>query len=57
MEVHHTLILGAHGDLSGGWFLLTRTWIHVSNTMVAIIGAKPKMKEVLAFMSTGIYDS
>nr|GEU85019.1 hypothetical protein [Tanacetum cinerariifolium] len=52
MGVHHTLILGARGDLLGGWALLTLTWIHVLNTMVGIIGARPKMKEVLAFTST-----
>ncbi|GJZ42104.1 hypothetical protein Tco_0588990, partial [Tanacetum coccineum] len=28
MGVHHTLILGARGDLLGEWFLLTVTWIH-----------------------------
>lgn len=46
-------ILDDHGDLLEGWFLHTRTWMHVSEIMVGIIGESLRTRGVLAFMSTG----
>ena len=46
-------ILDDHGDPLEGWFLHTHGWMLASNMWVGIIGARPRMREVLAFMSTG----
>ena len=56
MARHHMHILVGHGDLLEGWFLHSLTWISASDLKVGIIGARLRMKELLAFMSTGIYD-
>ena len=53
--MRHMHIWVGHGDLSGEWCLHTLIWINVLDMMVGTIGAIVKMKEVLAFMSTGIY--
>ena len=44
-----------HGDRLGGWCLRTLTWMGVSEMMVGITGETLRMREVLAFMSTGTY--
>ena len=41
------------GDRSGGWYLHTLIWMRVSETLVGITGETQRMREVLAFMSTG----
>lgn len=46
-------ILDAHGGLSEGWFTPIVIWITVLNMTVGITGARQKMRELLASMSTG----
>lgn len=41
------------GDRSGEWSLHTLTWMRVSETLAGITGETQRMREVLAFMSTG----
>lgn len=52
MEGHNTRILDGHGDLLGGWFLLTHIWMLALRTLVGIIGERLRTKDVLAFTST-----
>lgn len=42
-----------HGGHLEGWFLHTHTWMDASNLWGGIIGANPRTREALAFMSTG----
>lgn len=50
-----THILGGLGDHLEGWYLHIHGWMHALNMLDGIIGVNPKMKEVPAFMNTGIY--
>lgn len=43
-----------HGGHLEGWFLHTHTWMDASNLWGGIIGANPRTREALAFMSTGV---
>lgn len=54
MEELHIHIWDDHGDLSEGWYMHTLTWMLVSSKWAGIIGEKLRMKELLAFMNTGV---
>lgn len=53
MAEHRTCILEDHGDLLGELSLHTHTWMPALDMLGGITGARLKMKEVLAFTSTG----
>lgn len=49
-----TFISGDHGDHLQGWYLLTHTWMYVSNQQAGTTGGKLKTRELLASTSTSM---
>ena len=53
MARQHTHVLEDRGDLLGGLYMHTLIWMLALSIVAGITGARQKMKDVLAFTSTG----